>query len=185
MKKNIILFGFILFCFAITGYGYVQVNEKYPRSVKKEGKAGEGIEYRKGIKISADTLRFIDEKEKENLFEKTDFPKANVEQKLVEITIDLVNETNQTQELSFGELYLETIGAAYVIDPYLSSVQKETYSDINMKLEAGEKKQCTYPVVLSKSTFDKRSWNHLEEQSYWLTFSEYPVKTKCYFKKTM
>lgn len=182
MKKKIILLSFILFCFVITGYGYIQINEKYPRSIQKETSAGEGIEYEKGIKISADTLRFLEKKEQNELFEKTDFPRASVEQKLVEMTINLVNETNQTQEISFGDLYLETIGAAYVIDPYLSSVLKEQYSDINIKLEAGERKQCTYPVVLSKSTFDKKSWNYLEEQRYWLTFSEYPVKPKSYFK---
>lgn len=183
MKKKIVLLSFIFFCFVLTGYGYIQINNKYPRSALKEANVGEGIEYREGINISADTLQFLDEEEKEKLFEKTDFPRASVEQKIAEMTINIVNETKQTQEISFGDLYLETTGAAYVIDPYLSSVLKERYSDINITLEAGEKKQCTYPIVFSKSTFDKRSWNHLEKQQYWLTFSEYPVKTKSYFTR--
>ena len=101
--------------------------------------------------------------------------------KLVDIVIKVKNKTAEEQKVSFENIQLECGGSSSCIYLTLINTTTNRYSNLGVTLMPGEERECIFPVLLANSTFSNNDWKHLEDKLYWLTFSDYPVKTKLYF----
>ena len=181
MKKKIILIIIIILFFGNTVYRYHIVNTKYPDKTTIECQQGEWIEFVPGIDIQTRKIQFISPEKTEEMIEQTEMYSSTAKHKLVDIVIKVKNKTAEEQQVGFENIQLECGGSSSCIYLTLINTTTNRYSNLGVTLMPGEERECIFPVLLANSTFSNNDWKHLEDKLYWLTFSDYPVKTKLYF----
>lgn len=75
------------------------------------------------------------------------------------------------------DLNLITSGMANGIAKEISDSYSDSYGRLKQVLSPGEIRQVTYPYEILSLWFTKKDWEQIEEREFWLSFSEYPVKT--------
>lgn len=176
MKKKLILLVAAVIILAAVSLGYHNINTRYPAAVVREAAPGDTLEYQKGVLISANKKEVLSEEEVNQAFEALHM-ESLADTKIFKITITLNNTTQETQELSMTDLNLVTIGCSNGISKLLIDFSDDSYDRVMQTLEPGEIKQVTFPYEMLSSWFSKEDWEHIEEREFWLSFSEYPVKT--------
>lgn len=176
MKKIIILLVTVGIVLVATAFGYHNVNAEYPRAVIKEAAPGETLEYQEGVLISADKIEILSEEETNKILDAADIEPI-ADSRIFNFTVTLTNTTQETQELSMTDLNLITSGMANGIAKSIIDSSDDFYGQLTQVLSPGETKQVTYPSLMSSLWFAKKDWKQIEEQEFWLSFSEYPVKT--------
>lgn len=176
MKKKIILLIVVGIILGGTAFGYHNINEKYPQAIVKEAVPGETLEYQKGVLISIDKAEILSEEETDKIISDSNIEPI-ADSRIINVTIVLENTTQETQELSMTDINLVTDGMANGISKDIADLDSDFYGRLKQVLSPGEIKKVTYPYEMLSSWFNENDWNHIEAREFWLSFSQYPVKT--------
>lgn len=176
MKKKIILLAIAGIVIVATALGYHKVNAEHPRAVIKEAAPGETLEYQKGVLISVDKAEVLSKEETNKSLSDIDIEPI-ADSRIINVTIVLTNTTQETQELDMTELNLVTSGMANGIAKHISDFDDDSYGRLKQVLTPGETRKVTYPYEMLSLWFTKKDWEQIEEREFWLSFSQYPVKT--------
>lgn len=176
MKKKIILLAVAGIVLVATAFGYHKVNAEYPRAIIKEASFGETLEYQKDILISVDKAEILSKEETNKILSDIDIEPIS-DSRIINVTVTLNNTTQETQEFFMTDLNLITSGMANGIAKEISDSYSDSYGRLKQVLSPGEIRQVTYPYEILSLWFTKKDWEQIEEREFWLSFSEYPVKT--------
>lgn len=176
MKKKIILLAVAGIVLVATAFGYHKVNAEYPRAIIKEASFGETLEYQEDILISVDKAEILSQEETNKILSDIDIEPIS-DSRIINVTITLTNSTEKTQELDMTDLNLVTSGIANGSAKHISDFDEDSYGRLKQVLSPGETRKVTYPYEMLSLWFTKKDWEQIEEREFWLSFSEYPVKT--------
>lgn len=176
MKKKIILWVAVGIVLVGTAFGYHKVNAEYPRAVTKEASLGETLEYQEGVLISVDKAELLSEEETKQILDDVEIDPI-ADSRILNITVTLNNTTQEKQELFMTDLNLITSGMANGIAKDISDSYSDSYGRLKQVLSPGEIRRVTYPYEVLSLWFTKKDWKQIEEREFWLSLSEYPVKT--------
>lgn len=162
--------------------GYRNINHMFPARVVKSVEKGEKIKFLDGIEIAVKDTKWMSEEEKKAAYEKSavDTNTFDYDTEVIEVTVELSNNTTEKQEVSITDLNLEGTGVSNGISRELVMGNQEYYGSLKLELDSGESKEITYPYEVSSAWFHKKDWIRVKDRKFWLTFSSYPEKSVLY-----
>lgn len=178
MKRTIIIATAVsMILIGGTAWGSYKINKTYPQRGETTAEKGNSLEFQDGVQISVKDSRMLPEEERKQVNQKAE-AYAEYSDQIMEVTVQLDNQTEETKEVSLENVYLETAGMANGTSSFYN--EAAGYGALNQSLEPGESKEVTYIYNLSKEWFQKREWKKIDSRQFWLTFSSYPEMTVLY-----
>lgn len=94
------------------------------------------------------------------------------------ITLEVMNDSNESEELFLGDLYLYGNDLMFGISPFVMDINEELYLRENYAIhpEIGGKRIVYLPYALYEDDFSGRQWNNIETYSLYLGITQFPVE---------
>lgn len=176
MKKGkLIIVTTIVVLIIVIGIRYREINNQYPQAKEEEYSLRDKIDYR-GIEISVEEFRLIDNDEitKMNLKE-SEFYKEN-ERKAIVATVNLKNNSSEMKSIESDYFEAATLdwhnGLNYEMFTILNGGEKSAYVELNPKDEI----TLQLPYEMFDFQFKRDTWDSIEYLQFNLVFDIYPVK---------
>lgn len=177
MKKRIIAGIVLLVIAACVIYGYLRINKEYPQRIFQTIKQGEFTEFQDGVYIRIDRSEMVGQQEYEEACERIG-ESAVGKSKVWKVYFTLENRTDEVKTCEMTTLNMEAPGLTSGIAARWVDGFEEEWSPALQELQPGESKHIWYPFEFSSLYFPEDMWENMEDETYWITFSSYPVKNK-------
>lgn len=156
------------------------VNREYPQVVTEKIIKGDSADIGDGVLmcLKGTEYRSAEEAVAEYGEAFTDEMEEGYDYVVAEVTVEMENTTDKEQDIPLYEIYIES-------ENYCNGLAPEVYfclsDDMAMEqtLPAGETRTVKLGYVLYEVQFNRRQWEHLEEEEFYLVREMYPVK-KCW-----
>ncbi len=127
-----------------------------------------------GVTCNVKAAKWYSKEEIEDKYPTFDTGFAEADYKVVMLTIEAANNTDEEKTCALNEYNLETEGISNGISNLLTQCMPD--SGLGMYLEPGEKKTAVVPYVFFDFWFNSNEWKSVEDREFRLVTNLYPDK---------
>ncbi len=174
-KSKLTIIITVIILIVIMGVKYKDINNQYPQAKEEEYRIGDKVEYR-GIEISVENVRLIDNDEINNMDLQESKFYEEYQRKAIVATVNFINNSNESKSVESDYFEAATLdwhnGLNYEIFNVLNGGEKRPYVELNPKEEI----TLQLPYEMFDFQFERKTWDNIEDLQFNLVLEIYPLK---------